>query len=159
MGKNKKRPTATLYEHDHGDSTENSVIQISGDFRRRRVRSRPARLQQPAVNSSSAWNGDQDGSLFDPYKFQDSLPEAITDQVEGITVVAKARAKRYENSVSTSCLVVPRLSHAVQGRSFENIHALPRQISRRAALQRGPRPVHGRPTLPTLRVWCGGDSM
>lgn len=127
MVKGKKRPTATLYEHDHGDTTQNSVIQISGDFRRRRVRSRPARLQQPAATFANAANGaaDQDAPLFDPFEFQDSLPEAITDQVEGITVVAKARAKRYENSVSTTCSVPSRLSHTLQGCSFENIRSLP----------------------------------
>lgn len=131
MVKGKKRPTAMLYEHDHGDTTENSVIQISGDFRRRRVRSRPARLQEPTATFSNGPNGagNQDDPPFDLSEFQDSLPEAITDQVEGITVVAKARAKRYENSVSTSYSVPSRLAHAVAGRSLKNICALSRQVS------------------------------
>lgn len=108
MTKGKKRPTAALYEHDHEDTTENSVIQISGDFRRRRIRTHPARIEQPVFTLANATNQqeDWDHSSFDLSEFQDSLPEAITDQVEGITVVTKAKAKRYENSVSTSTFLV-----------------------------------------------------
>ncbi len=99
MVKGKKRATASFHEHDHGDTTENSVIQISGDYRRRRIRRHPVHLEQPATPHLDATAG-QDFPSFDPSEFRDSLPESITDQVEGITVVTKEKAKRYENSVS-----------------------------------------------------------
>ncbi len=102
MAKGKKRTTVALYAHDHGDTTQNSVIQISGDYRRRRVRSRPVPIDTFTFSHSDAPDVPQDEDLppFDPFEFHDSLPVAITDQVEGITVMAKEKAKRYENSVS-----------------------------------------------------------
>ncbi len=101
MAKGKKPATATLHEHDYGDATETSVVQISQDFRRRRVRSRPARVVvplSPPLPTSDAY--DQDLPPLDLSEFQESISVAITDQIEGITVVAKQKAKRYENSVS-----------------------------------------------------------
>lgn len=107
MTKGKKRSISHLYEHDHGDTTENSVIQISGDFRRKIIRSRPARIQPLTIIQPGGGREPEDQEFlpYDFSEFQDSLPQEITDQVEGITVVAKERAKRYENSVSFAVIL------------------------------------------------------
>ncbi|KAJ3527182.1 hypothetical protein NM688_g8162 [Phlebia brevispora] len=100
MARAKKRPHLSLYEHEDDESTTTTVHQISGDWRRRRINSRPARIVRPSPPSNQQQPVAQDtpNDLFDPASYQDVLPVEITDQIEGITVVAKEKARRYESS-------------------------------------------------------------
>ena len=111
MSKSSKRKAA-FYVHSDTVQTSNQTFELSHNQRRVRIRTntRVAEVVRPQPSSSTASAPQANTSSFADTSFDDSQFEGVvhqldlSDSLHGVRVVAKEKAKRYENSVSNCWL-------------------------------------------------------
>ncbi|KAF7791816.1 hypothetical protein EIP86_002840 [Pleurotus ostreatoroseus] len=107
MAKSSKRKApASFYVHSNTVQTSNQTFELSQNQRRVKVRAntRPAEVVRPQPSTIPVTQSEPSSSSFQDATFDDSRFEGtfhqldLSDSLHGVRVVAKEKAKRYENS-------------------------------------------------------------
>lgn len=109
MGKNKRKAPASFYVHS-AHTAPNLTVGLSDDGRRVRLRqTHTAKLPLPTIEEESEDQNSTPNLPLDAVPHNDNAFELegvvhqieFSDSITGFRVLTKAKAKRYENSVSS----------------------------------------------------------